>query len=260
MFSALAFAGMGPIAWGVIIVGASLWLIGRPTLLQVVALGVLLTVMALGTYRDETIWSPYYRLRLEHARGSALVAANGVPHQAAIPTPGTDYEIPYERNTGDPADVLVVGAGNGNDVSVALRQGASRVDAVEIDPKLLEIGRALPSGTAVRGPSGSARSSTTARRSWRARTTATISSSSRCPTRSRSLSGQSAARLESYLFTREAFEAAADHLQPHGVFTIYNFYRERWLADRLAGTLTEVFGTARASTSARTRAVGRSGN
>ncbi len=36
--------------------------------------------------------------------------------------------------------MLVVGAGNGNDVSVALRQGASRVDAVEIDPKLMEIG------------------------------------------------------------------------------------------------------------------------
>jgi len=57
------------------------------------------------------------------------------------------------------------------------------------------------------------------------------------------LSGQSAVRLESYLFTREAVQAAADHLEPGGAFTMYNFYRERWLADRLAGTLTEVFGT-----------------
>jgi hypothetical protein len=55
------------------------------------------------------------------------------------------------------------------------------------------------------------------------------------------VSGQSALRLESYLFTREAFEAVRARLNPGGVFAIYNFYRERWLIDRLAGTLQTVF-------------------
>ena len=54
--------------------------------------------------------------------------------------------------------------------------------------------------------------------------------------------GQSALRLESYLFTREAFEAVRARLNPGGVFAMYNFYRERWLVDRLAGTLRDVFG------------------
>jgi hypothetical protein len=56
------------------------------------------------------------------------------------------------------------------------------------------------------------------------------------------VSGQSSVRLESYLFTAEAVEAAADRLAPDGVFVMYNFYRERWLADRLAGTLGTVLG------------------
>jgi hypothetical protein len=48
--------------------------------------------------------------------------------------------------------------------------------------------------------------------------------------------------LESYLFTREAIEAAKAHLTPDGVFSMYNFYRESWLVDRLANTLRIVFG------------------
>jgi hypothetical protein len=37
-------------------------------------------------------------------------------------------------------------------------------------------------------------------------------------------------------------EAARDHLNPGGAFSMYNFYREPWLLDRLAGTLQEVYG------------------
>jgi SAM-dependent methyltransferase len=242
VFSALAFAGLGPLAWGVVIAGTSLWLLGRPSLLQVVALVVLLSVLAIGTYRYDTIWSPYYRLRLKHIGESVFVAANGVPHQAAIRTPGTDYEIPYERIARDPARVLVVGAGNGNDVAVALRQGASRVDAVEIDPKLLEIGERFHPERPYADPR--VRRFVDDGRAFLERTDDRYDLIVfALPDSLTLLSGQSAVRLESYLFTLEAFQAAADHLRPHGAFTIYNFYREQWLADRLAGTLTEVFGT-----------------
>jgi SAM-dependent methyltransferase len=37
--------------------------------------------------------------------------------------------------------VLVVGAGTGNDVAAALRAGATRVDAVDIDPAIVALGR-----------------------------------------------------------------------------------------------------------------------
>ena len=57
------------------------------------------------------------------------------------------------------------------------------------------------------------------------------------------VTGQASVRLESYLFTTEAIEAARDHLTG-GVFSMYNYFREGWLVDRYAGTLEDVFGQA----------------
>lgn len=240
-FSVLAFTGTGSIGWGVVIVATSLWLLGKPSPLQLVALVSLLAVLALGTFGLETIWSPYYRLRLGHEEGLVAVDANGVPHQAAIRTEGTDYELPYDRIAAAPDTVLVVGAGNGNDVSVALRQGASRVDAVEIDPKLMEIGERFHPEQPYADPR--VRQFVDDGRAFLEGTDDRYELIVfALPDSLTLLSGQSAVRLESYLFTREAFRAAAEHLEPQGAFTIYNFYREQWLADRLAGTLAEVFG------------------
>ena len=58
------------------------------------------------------------------------------------------------------------------------------------------------------------------------------------------VSGQSSLRLESYLFTSQAMQSAREHLKPGGAFAMYNYYREDWLIDRLAGTLQSVYGTA----------------
>lgn len=58
------------------------------------------------------------------------------------------------------------------------------------------------------------------------------------------VSGASNLRLESYLFTRQAFEAAHRHLAPGGAFAMYNYYRQNWLIDRFGSTLTSVFGHA----------------
>src|SRR5205823_5865909 len=58
---------------------------------------------------------------------------------------GAGYLLPHLLNRdagGAPfADVLIIGAGSGNDVDAALRQGAAHVDAVEIDPAIYDIGR-----------------------------------------------------------------------------------------------------------------------
>jgi hypothetical protein len=52
----------------------------------------------------------------------------------------------------------------------------------------------------------------------------------------------SGVRLESYMFTRESFDAVRDHLSPNGVMAVYNYFREKWLVDRLANTIAGVFG------------------
>jgi hypothetical protein len=56
------------------------------------------------------------------------------------------------------------------------------------------------------------------------------------------VNGASQIRLESFLFTQEALTAAREHLTPDGVFAMYNYYREPWLIDRLAGTAQTAFG------------------
>ena len=52
------------------------------------------------------------------------------------------YDLPY-RLKPDAEEVLIVGSGAGNDVAAAVRNGAGSVDAVEIDPVILELGRRL---------------------------------------------------------------------------------------------------------------------
>jgi spermidine synthase len=53
----------------------------------------------------------------------------------------TYYDLPYRLHPGR-NEIAIVGAGSGNDVAAALRSGAYRVDAVEIDPAILSAGRA----------------------------------------------------------------------------------------------------------------------
>lgn len=168
---------------------------------------------------------------------------NQSPHWSQIdPDANPLYERVYERVTesGAADDVLVIGAGSGNDVTFALNEGADHVDAVEIDPRLIELAEDnhldepyddprvsthIDDGRAFLERSGG---------SWDRILLA-------LPDSLALVQGQSAVRLESYLFTAEAVEAASEHLEPDGVFAMYNWYREDWLVDRYANTLAEVF-------------------
>jgi spermidine synthase len=55
-------------------------------------------------------------------------------------TQGEQYTFPYQF-VHNPKRVLIVGAGTGNDTSAALLNNASHVDAVEIDPAILGLGK-----------------------------------------------------------------------------------------------------------------------
>ena len=241
VFSLLALLGGGPVAWGVVVVALFVVLLRRPSVIQVIALAGLLVVFVAGTFRSGTIWSPYYRLDVTHHGDETAIDANGVPHQTAIVTTGSDYEDIYKRLAHPPGRVLVVGAGNGNDVAVALEHGATHVDAVEIDPEIQKIGVQFHPQHPYQDP----------------RVTRIIADGRAYLERTHErydliifalpdsltlVAGQSAIRLESFLFTLQAFQAAHDRLAPGGSFAIYNFYREQWLADRLAGTMADVFG------------------
>ena len=49
-------------------------------------------------------------------------------------------------------------------------------------------------------------------------------------------------RLESYLFTSEAFADIKKRLAPGGVFVMYNYFRQGWIVARLHSMLEQTFG------------------
>lgn len=123
------------------------------TLSAFLAMAILSWPMSPG---QERIHSPYQLLeRGSGERGLMSIRAGGHYHQRvhdlslananrntdpALKSIADYYELPY-KIFGKPADnVAVVGAGTGNDVAAALRFGAKHVDAIEIDPAILNLG------------------------------------------------------------------------------------------------------------------------
>jgi len=198
-----------------------------------------------GQREAQQLWSPYYRIDFKKADLSLSV--NLIYHQQMVSRNENfpAYALPHllNRDAGRPAfaDVLIIGAGSGNDVSRALQWGAQHVDAVEIDPAINRLGRQYhpdhpyqDERVQIHLDDGRnfLRSSD---RKYDLIVYALVDSLVLH-------SGYSNIRLESFLFTRQTFEDVQRHLKPNGTFVIYNYFRQGWLAARLQKGLEEVFG------------------
>ncbi|HSA91444.1 MAG TPA: hypothetical protein VLE48_00395 [Terriglobales bacterium] len=161
-FTLLSVWSLPPVVWAAV---GCLLLVPflRPRSLLWLTAGLAL-VFFLPVPEPRTYWSPYYRISLQplptpqgwngpsgysltvnhdfHQRILDLSPEfmtrfpDAEPHRRGLFT----YDFPY-RLAPNPGEVLVVGAGTGNDVAAALRHGATHVDAVEIDPQILALGR-----------------------------------------------------------------------------------------------------------------------
>jgi SAM-dependent methyltransferase len=251
-FSLLSFVGAPPIAWGLVVAACFVVLsLGRATPVQWLQVGVALLAIVVMLLNESTspntYWSPYYKVWFGKNGDVTYVFVNGISHQSIKSIADRRrteplYFAPYERAQDNPLGrVLIIGAGTGSDVAIALSEGAEHVDAVEIDPRLYALGRDLNPEHPYQDP----------------RVDVFIDdgraflqqSDGRydmilfaLPDSLTLVAGQSSLRLESYLFTGDAMRVARDHLAPGGVFAMYNFYREQWLVDRLAGTLDQTYG------------------
>ena len=206
--------------------------------------GLLVAVAVLaGAMGAPHVWSPYYKITLTEAGEETIISVNNIFHQSMAPRGGKEYfyDWPYTVFGETFDDVLILGAGSGTDVASALEHDVRSVDAVEIDPVIIALGRELNPARPYSDPR--VRVINDDARHFLRLTEKRYDLVVFALVDSLTLqSGFSGVRLESYMFTEEAFAAVRDRLKPDGLLVIYNYFREPWLVDRLANTAARVFG------------------
>ncbi len=209
--------------------------------------------------RKPTYWSPYQKLDVTNIgdhqywidvnNTGYMVIANTTRDFLARNPPiaqqyraQSSYDAPFRFV--DRCDrVLIVGAGAGNDVSAALRNGAARIDAVEIDPVILSLGEKLHPDQPYSSPKVH-KVLTDARaylRQTQQRYDVMLFGLLDSQTQ---FSGYSNVRVDNYVYTQEAFREARRLLRPGGVLILKFEVRHpwTWMGQRFYAMLARVFG------------------
>jgi hypothetical protein len=257
-FAVVSYLGCPPwilvmltaIAWGLLFQTGKL-----ARALHVVA-GLLFLGFAIGPYTWR--WSPYYFVQYKQDPSRITVWVNASFHQEAInfATPqadfatvaadvaskfGTPYEIYRQQHGGAlPRKVLILGAGPGNDVNVALMQGVAQITAVEIDPEIARIGRELHPMRPYDDPRVRLVIDDGRHFLWNAEERydmvifGTLDSQTL-------LSGQSNLRLDNYIYTTECFRDVWRVLEPGGMLATYYSVFKPWFYERIYSTVAAAF-------------------
>ncbi len=260
-FTLLAFFGAPPWVW-VGIGSAALFVFYQKKPLDRVIFIIVPLILAFSP--ANVLWSPYYRISLEkkpplegertssaiylsvnydyHQKILDLSDAFFKKHPEAQPNRSAllTYDFPHLVHPGA-KDVLIVGAGTGNDVASALRNGAERVDAVEIDPKILAIGRALHPEKPYDSPKVSIHEDDAraflkkTKRRYDLVVFAYLDSHTL-------LANSSSLRLDNYVYTIESLREAKNLLQPGGTLVLAHGAGKVFVGARLFKMLAQVFG------------------
>ncbi|MEK7165236.1 MAG: hypothetical protein AAB874_00305, partial [Patescibacteria group bacterium] len=200
-----------------------------------------------------TRWSPYQKVSLYSVSNPHRqvgqpdnhwrIYVNGISHQdmTEYSQIAPFYKLVYSAfPTQKISNALIVGAGSGQDVAVALRNNVSQIDAVEIDPVIADLGLQYHPEQPYKDPR--VRLHINDARSYLENSPLlydlvifALPDSTVLTTSLTSL------RLESYLFTTEAFRQVKKHLKSDGIFVLYNYYRTPWLIDKIAQMLALEF-------------------
>lgn len=237
--------------------------------LSVLSLLLAVAAMASIDYRPEqrTVWSAYNKIEVRELpiedpqgrpvpSGHLLKVQNLFYQQILDLSPQTvaeygdlekirkaryEYDFPYRYKR--PKNVLILGAGTGNDVAAALRAGATRVVAVEIDPKISEFGRLLHREKPYSDPR-----------------VELVHDDARAYLKERgeqfdmivfglldahtsffsSLAG--GIRLDNYVYTVESFKQALSRLDQDGMLALSFYVEQPWITSRMGEMMREASG------------------
>lgn len=151
------------------------------------------------------------------------------------------YDLPYQFMP-QGSKVLIVGVGMGNDAAAALRGGAYQVDAVEIDPRIQQLGSQLHPEQPYSDPRVHAIVDDA--RSYFNKTSEKYDAVIFGLLDSHSLlSAMSSVRLDSFVYTVESFEQVRSHLNDEGIVVVnFAIAQNHWIEERIGRILVEVFG------------------
>jgi SAM-dependent methyltransferase len=278
-FTALSFSGAPPVLWVLLGLAVAIPFFIRERW-SLIAFSLLICLLATPqarnfvdhnydfvghTLRQNTFWSPYYRITLyelppplgwprapayfldvNHDYHQKILDLSpqfterfptAEPNQSGIAT----YGLPY-RLVSHPGRVLIVGAGTGNDVAAALRYGAAHVDAIEIDPYLVKLGRRYHP----EHPYDSYRVTVVvddARAFFKRATQKYDLIIFGFLDSHTMLSSLSVLRLDDYVYTLESFKEARNLLTDNGTVVLgFDSGRTSFITDRIFFTLTRAFG------------------
>lgn len=262
IFTYISYWDVSPAVW--ILIG---FLVAIPFFLRdpLVILSFVIVVLAAAAPQANTYWSPYYRVTLQAVEpphgwsrpAAYFLTVNHDFHQKIVDLSDSfisrypeaepnrsarlTYGLPYQLFP-NPGRVLVVGAGTGNDVAAALRHGVDHVDAVEIDPVILDLGRKYHPER----PYDSAKVTLfvdDARAFFKkaqAKYDLVIFGFLDAETM---LSAFSSIRLDNYVYTLESFREARRLLNENACLILYFATRPaHYITQRLFDTLTAAFG------------------
>ena len=239
-----------------------LWKVPRLRWTAAVAFLLCVSFVSLGPRKpSRELWSPYQKITLspspdaQHPITYELLTNDNWHQQIlnlspeftathpelfrTVPVEWNAYNIPYHFYPRPPS-VLVLGAGTGNDVAAAVRNGAGRVVAVEIDPLILGIGRKLHFEKPYESPRvetvlDDARSYI---QNSHGKFDVIVFSLLDSHT---TASYYSNIRIDNYVYTLESLQAAKRLLQPDGIFIIKFWVQTPWIAGRLYTLVKTVF-------------------
>ena len=265
VYTFLCFLSQPPAVW-LLVSGALLLLLlwkARPLRwAAVLVFGFCMALTSLPKNKDvQVFWSPYQKLTLisDHGPGQVLsysLNTNDSWYQQILdlsdsfvhahpelfrdtPIEWNAYNIPYHFYP-KPPSVLILGSGMGNDVAAALRNGAGRVTAVEIDPMIIQLGQKYHfekpySSPRVRTVQDDARSYIENTRDHFDLIVFSLLDSHTTSSYFTNI------RIDNYVYTSEALRAARRLLAPDGIFIVKFQVNTPWIAGRLYKTLQEVF-------------------
>lgn len=148
-----------------------------------------------------------------------------------------DYSLPFSFNASK--DVLILGCGTGQNVSSALEAGAEHIDAVEIDPVILQVGKKYnpdlcsPKVNIICDDARHFTSNTDKR--YDVINYSTVDSHTVCGL-------GSSVRIDTYLYTKESIAKSLSLLKDDGIMQISFVTFAPWMKERLFASFTEAAG------------------